>query len=74
MKILHWLKEKLLWSDRNDEKMKKLLKKYWKELLIDIGLIVLAILVVLCIVQDIKRTNEKIEYEREAIMDGRIIY
>lgn len=69
MKILHWLKETLLWEDRNDEKMKKLLKKYWKDIVKYILIVLICIVFVICLVSETKQNIDRMDRETQEFLD-----
>ena len=69
MKILHWLKETLLWEDRNDEKMKKLLKKYWKDIVKYILIVLICIVFVICLVSETKQNINRMDRETQEFLD-----
>ena len=69
MEILHWLKEKLLWEDRNDEKMKRLLKRYWKDIVKYILIIAICILFVICLGLDTKQKIDRMDRETQEFLD-----
>lgn len=69
MKILHWLKEKLLWSDRNDEKMKRLLKKCWIDIVKTILIFIIFILLIICLVLNTKQNVDRTNRETQEFLD-----
>ena len=69
MKILHWLKEKLLWSDRNDEKMKRLLKKCWIDIVKTILIFIIFILLLICLVLNTKQNVDRTNRETQEFLD-----
>ena len=69
MSILHWLKVKILWEDRNDEKMKKLLKKYWVRILKYILIIVIFVLFIICLGLDTKQKIDRMDRETQEFLD-----
>ena len=69
MKVLHWLKETLLWSDENDERMKKLLKRYWPKIVKNILVIAICILFVICLVSETKQNIDRMDRETEEFLE-----
>ena len=69
MSILHWLKVKILWEDRNDEKMKKLLKRYWKDIVKYILIIVIFVLFVICLGLDTKQKINRMDRETQEFLN-----
>jgi hypothetical protein len=69
MSILHWLKVKILWEDRNDEKMKRLLKKYWPRIVKTILVIVIFILFIICLGLDTKQKVDRMDRETQEFLD-----
>lgn len=72
--MIHKIKEALLWSDRNDEKVKHLFKKYWKVILKDILIAAVLIAFLICFAQDMYKQVERSNRENEAILSGKMIY
>ena len=69
MSILHWLKVKILWDNRNDEKMKKLLKRYWKDIVKYILIIVIFVLFVICLGLDTKQKINRMDRETQEFLN-----
>lgn len=69
MTILHWLKERILWEDRNDKKIKYLLKKYWKDIIKAILIVLICIVFVICLVSETKQNIDRMDRETQEFLD-----